>query len=147
MDSWVSILFCSSVLLSLDCCSPMSPRPYAPGDWNDLEIFRVGLKLQLDEGERVEADDICVGEAPEFVKCPCGFTRPEEEKDMRKRVDGRHETINNKIKHWKCLVNPFKSKEDKVAKHSSLFRACAVATQVGLELGIGELFVVGDDYE
>lgn len=125
-------------------------RPYAPGDWNDLAIFRVGLKHILDKGERVEADDGYVGEAPKFVKCPKGFTRPLEEQAMRKRVDGRHETINNKIKHWKCLVNPFKSTANQIANHSSLFRACAVATQVGLELGIGELYVLdkdGEDYE
>jgi hypothetical protein len=102
----------------------------------------------LAEGERVEADNIYVGEAPEYVKCPNGFTRPEEEEDMRKRVDGRHETVNKRIKHWNCLVNPFKGKgENKIESHSTLFRACTVATQVGLELGVGELFEVGDEYE
>ena len=80
---------------SADCCSPIDSilRPYAPGDWNDLEIFRVGLKLQLDEGERVEADDIYGGEAPAYVKWPSGFTRPQEEKEMRKRVDGENTII------------------------------------------------------
>jgi hypothetical protein len=134
-------------------CSPIASapaphRPYPPGDWNDLEIFRSGLKHELDEGERVEADDIYVGEAPEFVKCPNGFTRPEDEKAIRMRVDGRHETINKKIKHWNCLVNKFKGKgKDKIASHSDLFRACAVVTQVALELGFGELFEVGDGYD
>ena len=139
---------------SPDCCSLLiesTLRPYPPGDWNDLEIFRVGLLLQLDEGERVEADNVYEGEAPEHVKCPNGFTRPEEEKDMRKRADGRHETINNKIKHWNCLVNPFKGKgENQIESHSTLFRACTVVTQVGLELGVGEMYELDDgseDYE
>jgi hypothetical protein len=123
-------------------------RPFAPGDWPDIEIFKIGLKEQLMEGERVEADDGYIGEAPEYVKCPAGFTRPEEESAMRKRVDGRHETINKKIKHWACLVNPFKGKrDDRIEKHSQLFRVCVVATQVAMELGIGELYEVGDDYE
>ena len=126
-------------------------RPYAPGDWNDVEIFRAGLKHKLDEGERVEADDGYVGESPRFVKCPKGFTRPLQEQAMRMRVDGRQETINKKIKHWNCLVYPFKGKApNQIANHSALFRACAVATQVGMELGVGELYVLdkdGEDYE
>ncbi len=40
------------------------------------------------EGERIKAEDGYIGEAPEYVKCPAGFTRPEEELVMRKRVDG-----------------------------------------------------------
>ena len=31
--------------------------PFPPGDWNDLTIFRDGLKHLLQNGERVEADD------------------------------------------------------------------------------------------
>ncbi len=148
LDCWVSFVHLVSSSTDLKLTNTLSLRPYPPGDWNDLEIFRAGLKHQLDEGERVEADDIYVGEAPTYVKCAKCFTRPEEEEAMRQRVDGRHETINRKIKHWNCLVFPFKSKgAKKVASHSTLFRACAVVTQVGLELGFGELFETGDDYK
>ena len=39
--------------------------PFLPGEWNDLEIFRVGLKNQLEPGERIEADNCYyIGEAP-----------------------------------------------------------------------------------
>ena len=31
--------------------------PFCPGDWNDLEIFRLNLRDQLEPGERIEADD------------------------------------------------------------------------------------------
>lgn len=137
---------------SPDCCSlinsALRPYPPPPGDWNDLEIFEVGLKPQLDEGKRVEANNIHTGEAPRHIKCPNGSTRPKEDKAMRKRVDSHHETINKRIKHWNCLVFPFEGKGDnKVASHGALFCACVVATQVGLELGIGELFAVGDDWK
>jgi hypothetical protein len=43
--------------------------PFLPGDMNDLTIFRQELKWMLDDGERVEADDIYASEAPQFVKC------------------------------------------------------------------------------
>lgn len=31
--------------------------PYEPLVWNDIMIFRDGLRDQLDDGERIEADD------------------------------------------------------------------------------------------
>jgi hypothetical protein len=141
----VYIFFCASHPV---VSHQSAQRPYAPGDWPDVEIFRNGLKLELDEGEWVEADNGYSAEAPEYVKCPNGFGRLEEEDAMRKRVDARHETINRKIKHWNCLVNPFKGKGlDRIESHGALFRACAVVTQVAMELGVGELYILGDDYE
>jgi hypothetical protein len=100
----------------------------------------------LDEGERVEADDAYAVEVPRYLKCPKSFPRPEEEKAMRLRVQGRHETINKKIKHWNCLVNPFKGKApNQVKTHSAFFHACAVVTQVTMELGVGELYEAAFD--
>jgi hypothetical protein len=113
-------------------------------------ILQEDIVKKLDEGERVEADDICECLAPEFVKCPKGFTRPENEKAMRRRADGRHGTVNERIKHFNCLVNPFKGKgaaNEKTERHSNLFRSCCVSTQVAMELGIGELYQLGDDYK
>jgi hypothetical protein len=104
----------------------------------------------LEDGERVEADNIYQCHAPQFVKCPSCFTRPEEEADMRKRVGGRQEVINRKIKHFDCLVKKFKGKgtaAEKIENHSNLFRSCCVATQVAMELGVGELYLLGDEYK
>ena len=44
--------------------------PFPCGDWPDIVIFRSSLISFLDEGERVEADDGYVGEAPMYIKCP-----------------------------------------------------------------------------
>ena len=52
--------------------------PYEAGNWLDLEIFRNSLKSHIEYGERVEADDGYLGEAPEFIKCPASFTNPKE---------------------------------------------------------------------
>ena len=42
--------------------------PYELGVWNNLDILRDGIVHHLSEGERVEADDGYIGEAPEYVK-------------------------------------------------------------------------------
>jgi uncharacterized C2H2 Zn-finger protein len=114
---------------------------------NDFMVFHDGMRLELDEGERVEADDIYSPDAPKYVKCPKCIAFLPEKLAMTRRVQGRHEILNNKIKHWNCLVYPFKCKGSasaKLKKHNALFRSCAVAIQVSMELGIGELYVVGD---
>ena len=47
--------------------------PYEPGMWNDHMIFGDGLVHELEDGERVEADDGYLPYAPNFAVCPgCG---------------------------------------------------------------------------
>ena len=41
--------------------------------WPDIKIFRDSLITFLEDGERVEADDGYIGEAPDKVKCPASF--------------------------------------------------------------------------
>lgn len=47
-------------------------------------IFREALATWLEPGERVEADDGYVGEAPLRVKCPKSMTEPAEKEAMAK---------------------------------------------------------------
>jgi len=84
--------------------------PHLPGMKNDLQIFRCGLKHMLDEGERCEADMIYRGEAPAFIKCP-GMVGVHD-KERGKKVEGRHETINNRLKFF--LVLPSDTKGNKI---------------------------------
>ena len=44
--------------------------PYPCGDYPDISIFRLSLLNFLENGERVEADDGYIGEAPKYIKCP-----------------------------------------------------------------------------
>ena len=107
--------------------------PYMPGDWNDLVIFRDGLLQALEEFERVEADDIYRGECPRYVKCPCGIvTNPESRERMQHRVGLRHETVNERLKNYRCLEERFRHG---IKKHSACFRAVAVLTQLAIESG------------
>ena len=107
--------------------------PYICGKWNDLEIFKNGLIHQLDENERVEADDGYRALDPEFVKSRTGFSSKKERKDMTNKVRARQETVNKRLKQFQCLVQPFRHHD--FEKHSNLVRAAAVVTQLAIQNG------------
>lgn len=112
--------------------------PYMPGVYNDVMIFRDGLIHQLEEGERVEADDGYIGECPRFCKCPGGFHGRLDQERMRGRVRMRHETVNKRLKQFACLTKKFRHSAE---KHSACFRGAAILTQLAIEGG-EELFDV-----
>ena len=126
--------------------------PYLPGEMNDLSIFRAELKWMLDAGEQVEADDIYVGESPEFVKCQASLAciGNEESQSMRRRAQGRIEGLMGHMANWNCLDKPFKghgSPEERIEKHGKMFYACAVIKQISMEMGFNELWSLGDAYD
>ena len=116
--------------------------PFAPGDYDDLSIFRLGLKHMLQDGKRGEADDAYLAEAPSKVKCPGMFADiSEEEEALRSRIGGRIETINNRVKHFGCLSKVFVGRgQDRAGQHGILFRACIISCQIAMDIGIGELY-------
>jgi hypothetical protein len=117
--------------------------PHIPGRLNDLTIFRNALMMQLEEFERVEADDGYIGEAPLKVKCPGCCTVPEERKQMMNRVRSRQETINKRFKDWGILFQRFRHD---VRLHRDVFAAIAVLCQLTIQLG-EPLFPVNYDDE
>jgi hypothetical protein len=127
--------------------------PYLPGDMSDITIFRQELMFMLQqEGERAEADDGYIGEAPDFIVCPKSveICSDEEKLAFNKRAQGRIEVVNKHLVHWKCLdTGKFLAKgtaEEKMNKHGLMFTACVVLKQIGMDLGVGELYKMGDDY-
>lgn len=82
--------------------------PFPAGAWPDIEIFRDCLSQWLDLGERIEADDGYIGDAPDKVKCPKSITNPEENEVMQKRVRSRQETINKRVKQWEILKQEYR---------------------------------------
>ena len=74
--------------------------PFPCGRWNDIKIFRNSLMSHLMDGERVEADDGYIGEAPLHVKCPKCISNKMETLFMQQRVRNRQETVNNRFKFW-----------------------------------------------
>lgn len=115
--------------------------PYPCGDWNDITIFRQGMKYALDENERVEADDGYTGEDPALIKTPGGVRFMEDMWWLKKRskVRQRGETANHRLKTFKVLCHRFHHDLD---KHSMCFRAAAVFTQLSFEVGTKALFEV-----
>lgn len=87
----------------------------------------------LDENERMEGDDGFIGESPKYVKCPKSFVNEQAREEMERKVLSRHEHVNKRLKQWGCLRHPFR--HHNFDKHAIAFRACAVLTQLSLELG------------
>lgn len=114
--------------------------PFKPGLWNDLTIFRAGLKMQLDDGERVEADNGYMGESPHYCKCPDAYTSSARRRRMVARVRNRHESVNSRLKIYGCLTTSFRHG---IEKHGWCVRAIAVLTQLAMENG-EELFDVSE---
>lgn len=107
--------------------------PFACGVYNDWDIFnKFGLKDALDPNERVEADDGYRHGDPEFCKTPSGVFHDHERRAARRRVMGRQETVNKKLKEWQILSNVFRHN---IKKHSMVFRAIVVITQVRIMNG------------
>jgi DDE superfamily endonuclease len=111
----------------------------------DITIFRSSLLSHLGPGERVEADDGYIGEAPNFVKCPKSCANPEDNTKMQQLVRNRQETVNARFKDWGCLQQRFRHD---LVKHANCFRSVAVLTQLAIEAG-ESLFPVqySDDIE
>jgi len=103
--------------------------PY-PATTNDIMMSRDNLKQHLAEaGEKVEADDGHRGE-PSLVNPK--FASSEEFAAMQSRVRHRHETVNKRLKQFKCLKADF---HHGVLHHQICFFAVAVLTQLAIEDG------------
>jgi hypothetical protein len=107
--------------------------PFPCGEWPDISIFRSCLKLHLDKGERVEADNGYSGEEPLSCKTPGGFYSRSENMDAdRARLRSRHETVNMRLKVFNILNNKYRhGRQD----HAFVFRAVAVLVQLAIESG------------
>lgn len=104
--------------------------PYPAGSWPDIKIFRHKLKHAIPPGEKVEADLGYRGES-EFVRTPWSAVSLS---DMRaaSRSRARHETINGRIKSFRCLETRFRHPLD---KHSVFFGTVVVLVQVSIMYG------------
>lgn len=108
--------------------------PFQAGEYSDLKIFREGgLAEAMDLGERAEADDGYRGDATTFRVPADILTRQNEEADnMQKRVQGRHETVNARLKHFKILRDQYRHD---ITQHGYVFRAVAAIVQIAIKNG------------
>ena len=116
--------------------------PFACGLWSDWKIFsQGGLVSNLDEHERVEADDGYLPGDPEFVKTRSGIFHDNHE--IRNTVRARHETVNKRMKQFGALSSKFRHGMD---KHGIVFDAIAVLTQISFNRGETLFQINEDDY-
>ncbi len=127
-------------ILTGDIC--WTNGPYAPGRYNDLQIFEDDLIHWLDDGERVEADDGYRGQAPLKVKCPGMIGADPEKRMMKTRLRARHETCNKRFKQWGILSQVYRHD---FVDHHYVFHAIAVLTQLAFETGEPLFSVEYDD--
>jgi hypothetical protein len=100
--------------------------PYAPGNWNDLTIFRDSLVSMLEPGERCEMDRGYQGSAPTYVKCPGALEADSNTAEIQQRVRSRQETINEWFKNWAILSTLYCHD---LLEHQTVFGAIVVLTQ------------------
>ena len=107
--------------------------PFPCGLFPDLKFFmECGIKDNLDNGERVEADDGYAGADPEFTKTRSGIFHPTAAASVRNTVCARHETVNKRLKQFAALSNVWRHN---ISKHSTAFHAVALVTQISIENG------------
>ena len=113
--------------------------PFPCGSNPDITIFRKGLKMALEDGERVEADTGYIGE-PLYISSKFDF-RNENHRRSKALVRARHECINRFFKQFEVLHQIF---IHDLEKHGMCFWAVAVITQ--LSIMFEEKKVWGVDY-
>ena len=106
--------------------------PFQCGRFPDISIFWDALIHELSEGERVEADDGYIGEAPRFIKCPKSIANLEGTERMQSIVRRRQETANKRFKRFGCLNQVFRGD---IERHGEYFRACCVISQLAMKNG------------
>ena len=105
--------------------------PYPAGKFSDIIIFNKVLRHFLEPWEQVETDNGYIGHVDK-VKCPQNPANPPENLVMQGRVRSRHKTLNGRLKNWGILEQTFRQD---ISKHGSVFRACAVITQLTIKNG------------
>jgi hypothetical protein len=101
-----------------------------PASVNDTTIFRDGVRNKIPVGSRAIVDNGYKGKDPKYSK-----PNPLDSAQLRKfkgRVRSRQECFNARLKVFKCLVDDFRSGQE---KHKQCFEAVAVIGQYQLELG------------
>jgi DDE superfamily endonuclease len=113
--------------------------PY-PAGTNDITIFRRGLLHHIPNGKRVIADRGYMGE-PDYVSTPNNYD-DEIVKGFKSRARSRQESINAKIKVFRCLTQCFRHS---IEFHGSAFDAICVIVQYQLENGSDLMHLVDQE--
>jgi hypothetical protein len=86
----------------------------------------------LKDGDRVEADDGFLEEAPLHVKCPASFFNPREKLAMQSKLSSRHEIVHKRSKQWGALTQKFRHPKP---QHGIVVRDIAGIAQISIGEG------------
>ena len=104
--------------------------PFKPGQYNDHQIFQLGLDEMLDNGERVEVDNGYNGNArysrPNDCEGNNGWGR------MKANARARHENVNGKLKEFNILEHTFRNER---GNHTLFFHAVVAVVQFSIMNG------------
>ena len=83
--------------------------PFPCSDWSDIDMFWFAVKHMLEAGERVEADDGCIGEDLLKAKVPKSVVCAQDDAVHCMQAKARlwHETVNKRMKKFECLATIF----------------------------------------
>lgn len=101
-----------------------------PAGTPDIQVFRNGLMAHIPNGKRIIGDKGYRGE-PNYISTPNSFDN-DQVKLYKSRARARHETINSRIKSFKCLSERFHHSNE---FHGKVFEAICVITQYQLDNG------------
>lgn len=87
--------------------------PFRPGEFNNLQILCQNLRNELEENEKVCADD-GYGDRKWLRKCHI----EKSEKQFFARIFSRHESVNGMLKRFRVFTVPFRHK---LYKHKVCF--------------------------
>jgi hypothetical protein len=103
------------------------PKPAAT---HDITMYREKLKGKVPDGKRGIADNGYRGE-PNTLSTPNAHD-PIELRKFKSRARARHESLNARIKNFKCLAERFRHG---IQKHRICFEAVCVIVQYQMENG------------
>jgi hypothetical protein len=112
--------------------------PYLAGA-NDKRIWKEGAGALLPDGMRAIADTGYRGS--KGVSIPDGKRDSKLANVFKRRVRGRHETFNGRIKNFAILRETFRIRKDRMMRHKTVLGAICVIVQYQMENG-SPLFAV-----
>lgn len=102
----------------------------SPASTHDITVYRSNLKGKIPAGKRVIADNAYRKES-NTVSAP-NSQDADELRKFKSRARARHETLNGRLKFFKCLSERFRHG---VEKHQVCFEAVCVIVQYQMENG------------
>ena len=99
--------------------------PFACGAFNDLSIFRLGLKQAMNEGELIIAD-------AGYIDPVCSHPNQTDGTIDFSYVRARHEALNKRLKQFAILGSRFRHD---LGLHSTCFFAVLNLVQLGIQRG------------